>query len=155
MQEATGQAGLMNIMLTIIGIIIVLLAGSIAYSKAFRVKNKIIDVIEKNSVFNNVAQSEIDSVLTDFGYRVIDRDKLKSYCPSNKFEGFDLVESTMQTHLYCVYRSKDNASKTYYYKVVSFMYFDIPVVGNFIEIPVTGETKVFFTESTEKWKIIK
>ena len=49
MREATGQAGLMNIMLFIIGIIIVLLAGSIAYSKAFRVKNRIIDAIENTA----------------------------------------------------------------------------------------------------------
>ena len=53
MREATGQVGLMNIMLFIIGIIIVLLAGSIAYTKAFRVKNKIIDIIEKHNEYND------------------------------------------------------------------------------------------------------
>ena len=50
MSDATGQAGLLNIMLAIIAIIIVLLAGSISYSKSFRVKNKIIDIIEKHNI---------------------------------------------------------------------------------------------------------
>ena len=72
MREATGQAGLMNIMLFIIGIIIVLLAGSIAYSKAFRVKNRIIDAIEKQGEFNSTSKKTIDEGLKDIGYKTID-----------------------------------------------------------------------------------
>ena len=154
MQEATGQAGLMNIMLTIMGIIIVLLAGSIAYSKAFRVKNKIVDIIEKYGTYNDTSRVEIESTLTNIGYRTTNNTLQGSHCPSDKFDGFKLANIVPQ-HLYCVYKSDSNSEGTYYYKVVSFMYFDLPVVGRFIEIPVTGETKTFYSKSTDDWKTVK
>ena len=155
MQEATGQAGLMNIMLTIIGIIIALLAGSIAYSKAFRIKNKIVDAIEKYTLYNDEAKTEIEKSLTSVGYRTMDSSKLYSYCNKNKFAGFTLIDTPRPNYLYCIYKSNSNSSGTYHYKVVSFMYFDIPVIGKFIEIPVTGETKTFYSKKIDEWKTVQ
>ena len=155
MQEATGQTGLMNIMLAIIGIIIVLLAGSIAYSKAFRVKNKIIDIVEKYEIYNDDSRREIESTLTNIGYRVIDQKTYNSHCATDKFDGFTLDARVAPGHLYCIYKSNNTSDGTYYYKVVAFMYFDIPVVGGFIEIPVTGETKTFYSQQGEEWKTVK
>ena len=150
MKEATGQAGLMNIMLFIIGIIIMILAGSIAYSKAFRVKNRIIDIIEKYGEFSATAQSEIELTLTNIGYRSVSVNTSASHCP--KVTGF--VNQLGSQHLYCVYKSEKNSSGTYFYKVVAFMYFDLPVIGNFIEIPVSGETKIFYPIK-EDWKTVQ
>ena len=115
MQEASGQAGLMNIMLTIIGIIIVLLAGSIAYSKAFRVKNRIVDAIEKNNGYTN-AKDSIEKTLEDIGYRTIDKSNYTSYCPSDKFPGFELVTNKYPGYFYCIYKKSTGNT---YYKVVS------------------------------------
>ena len=150
MQEASGQAGLMGIMLTIIGIIIVLLAGSIAYSKEFRVKNRIIDTIEENSGYNSAAKTTIEKTLSDIGYKTIDKKKYLSYCPSDKFAGFDLVTSQYPGYLYCIYKRNTGEE---YYKVVSYMYFDIPFIGNQILIPVTGETKII--RSNSSWKTVE
>ncbi len=153
MQEATGQAGLMNIMLTIIGIIIILLAGSIAYSKAFRVKNRIVDIIEKYNVYDNNSATEIENALTDIGYRTMKKTEYLSRCNSKKFSGFTLDTTSYPSHMYCIYKAKSKDS--YYYKVVTYMYFDLPVVGNFIQIPVTGETKMLYSKSTAEWKTVK
>lgn len=150
MREATGQAGLMNIMLFIIGIIIVLLAGSIAYSKAFRVKNRIIDAIEKQGEFNSTSKKTIDEGLKDIGYKTIDNSKYLSYCPTNKFGGFSLETKNYPGYLYCIYK-KDSGNL--YYKVVSFMYFDIPFIGSYLLIPVTGETKVLYPK--DSWKTVE
>ena len=72
MSDATGQAGLLNIMLAIIAIIIVLLAGSISYSKSFRVKNKIITTIEQYEGNcgneNSACNQEIISYMKELGY---------------------------------------------------------------------------------------
>lgn len=150
MSDATGQAGLMGIMLSIIAIIIVLLAGSIAYSKAFRVKNRIIDAIEKQNGYNSVAKTNIDKTLGDIGYKTIDRSKYLSYCPTNKFTGFTLETNQYPGYLYCIYK-KSSGEK--YYKVVSFMYFDIPFIGSHLLIPVTGETKILY--SGDSWKTVE
>ena len=150
MREATGQAGLMNIMLAIIGIIIVLLAGSIAYSKAFRVKNRIIDAIEKENGYNKTSKAKISDALTEIGYRTIDSSKYNSYCAKDKFSGFDLVTTTYPDHLYCVYKKSEGSL---YYKVVAYMYFDFPLIGNYLFIPVTGETKVIYEK--DSWKTVE
>lgn len=149
MQEASGQAGLMNIMLTIIGIIIVLLAGSIAYSKAFRVKNRIVDAIEKNNGYND-AKDSIEKTLEDIGYRTIDKSNYTSYCPSDKFSGFELVTNKYPGYFYCIYKKSTGNT---YYKVVTFMYFDIPLIGNYLYIPVTGETKILYPK--DDWKTVE
>ena len=99
MQEATGQTGLMNIMLAIIGIIIVLLAGSIAYSKAFRVKNKIIDIVEKYEVYDDNSRREIESALTNIGYRVIDQKTYNSHCATDKCPGVTLASKVKPVNL--------------------------------------------------------
>ncbi len=151
MREATGQASLMNIMLTIIGVIILLLAGSIAYSKAFRVKNKIIDIIEKNNVYDGDARIIIDEALLDIGYRLRDSSiSMTEMCHSN--DGYTLIQSWQSNYLYCVYKSNNSTSEEYYYKVVTFMYFDLPVIGSYIRIPVSGETKILYRDSD--WKTV-
>lgn len=154
MQEATGQAGLIGIMLTIIGVIIVLLAGSIAYSKAFRVKNRIIDIIEKNNKFSSTAKSEIELALASIGYRTMPKARYRNHCSSDKFSGFILDSSQVPGYLYCVYK-KTISDDSYYYKVVSFLYFDIPIIGSFVEIPVSGETKILYSKSTDEWKTVQ
>lgn len=151
MREATGQVGLMNIMLYIIGIIIVLLAGSIAYSKAFRVKNKIIDIIEKNNVYDSNARAEITSTLTEIGYRTTTKEEYEQKC--KRIDGYTLDTTAYPNHLYCVYKSNKSTRSQYYYKVVAYMYFDLPVVGAYIKIPVSGETKVMFLD--DDWKTVE
>ena len=157
MQEATGQAGLMNIMLAIIGIIIVLMAGSIAYSKAFRVKNKITDIIEKNYGYpgnSNATKKEIDETLRGIGYKTIQPSSYVSYCPTDKYKdsGYSLVTGSYPGYLYCVY-SKQHSKGNYSYKVVAFMYFDLPLVSKLVLIPVTGETKVIYPK--DNWKTVE
>lgn len=157
MQEATGQASLMNIMLVIIGIIIILLAGSIAYSKAFRVKNKIVDIVEKYYGYpgkSSVAKNEIDDTLREIGYKTITPSKYLEYCPKDKYKdsNYELVTQKYPGYLYCVYK-KDQGSGSYSYKAVAYMYFDLPVISKLILIPVTGETKVIYPKND--WKTVE
>ena len=151
MREATGQVGLMNIMLFVIGIIIILLAGSIAYSKAFRVKNKIIDIIEKHNAYDSDARDEITSTLTGLGYRTASKNDYTKNC-KDKISGYTLVTNAYPNHLYCVYKADNSTSKKYYYKVVAYMYFDLPVIGAYVKIPVSGETKVLYAD--DDWKTV-
>ena len=152
MREATGQVGLMNIMLFVIGIIIILLAGSIAYSKAFRVKNKIIDIIEKHNIYDSNTNSEITSTLTSLGYRTASKQDYEKNCKST-IDGYKLETNSHPNHLYCVYKSNNSTNKKYYYKVVAYMYFDLPVIGAYIKIPVSGETKVLYAD--DDWKTVE
>ncbi len=149
MSDATGQAGLLNIMLAIIAIIIVLLAGSISYSKSFRVKNKIIDIIEKHNVYDEDARTEIEQTLSKLGYRTSDRKDYNTLC--EEVTGFQKVTDKTSNYYYCVYKTNDSSEEKgiYTYKVVVYMYFDIPFFSNAIKIPVSGMTKTLYKDNTK------
>ena len=156
MREAIGSSLLLNIVIVIIGIISAFLISSIAYSKAFKAKSRIISVIEEygdNCNFNdytNECKNKIESVLSDMGYS-----SNISYDCHDLDDHEHLVYDGSDGHRYCVNRytlcdyssvtngCKDDSNVSYYYKVYTFMHFDIPLIGQFLEFKVSGETKLF------------
>lgn len=47
MKEAIGTSMVFNLIMIFLGIFIILYVSSIAYSKGFKVRNRLIDIIEK------------------------------------------------------------------------------------------------------------
>ncbi len=142
MKEAVGNAGVVSIAITIIGIIIIIFVSSLNYTKAFKVKNRIVDIIERyNDGYargnRNKIDSEIASTLRELGYRVDTRNK-----GCSEKEGANLVYNSSGNYRYCIYENESNRGK--YYTVVAFMYLDLPVINELLEFPVSGETKVFY-----------
>lgn len=139
MKSATGNALLMNIIIIFLVAVMFLLVTSISYTKAFRVKNRIIDIIEHhNGDFSTGdIQTNINTSLSSIGYRYNNGKEcpeMEGVSEENTYTGTD--------YLYCIYTYNSNRGK--YYKVIAYMYFDFPVIGDYIEIPVYGETKVFY-----------
>lgn len=130
MREAIGSSLLFNLIIVFIVLMIAFLAGSLSYSKAFKVKNRIIDIIEKNEGYTDESKKEINESLGNMGYRV----------SSDKNCGPDDISGNT-SYEYCVYEyTQKEGSK--YYKVTTYMYFDIPVIGGLLHFPVSGETKI-------------
>ncbi len=125
MREATGNALLTMMITSIITIIMVFFVGSLSYSKAYKVKNYIINEIEENGGWDNNLQSGIDSYLKDSGYRIF-----KNKCDS----GYINSDSNYD---YCIYKNKKNN----YYQVVTFTRFEFPVIGEVVTFKIKGETK--------------
>lgn len=151
MKAATGNAMLINIMIVFIVIVLALIVTSISYTKAYRVKNRIVDIIEKHN--GNFSSDEITNEINDNLKKIGYRYNTGQYtCPTGTNRspltpnqtGITFSEETYHgnDYLYCIYAYSTNRGK--YYKVIAYMYFDIPVVGNYINIPVYGETKVFY-----------
>ena len=172
MKESIGNAFLFNIIIVFVIILIGFFIGSLDYSKAYKVKNKIVEEIEKEgeaaetveetaNAYNENTIAEISNWLkggasrngktynaTGVGYPLNTNGgkNTSSFC--NEKEG-TLVSRT-NDYEYCVYLMEDHVDEDhiyYYYRVVTFMYFDIPVVsefaGNLLRIPVVGETMTF------------
>lgn len=168
MRESIGSAMLLNIVIVIIGVISAFLISSIAYSKAFKAKNRIISVIEEYngacdfSDFQDGCANKIEAVLSNMGYS----SNISKECERAANDGDDnsniidvlRVYSGEGGHKYCVYKytlcdytrvngnrkCSDKSNIQTYYKVITFMHFDIPVIGQFLEFPVSGETKTFY-----------
>lgn len=147
MKEAIGNALIFGIVITFIGIFILLFATSSSYTKAFKVKNKIVEILEKyddilgiNVVdatgLSNVVEEEINSVLSESGYRI---SIYPNACPSRN--GVDPINKGITSNYeYCVYQY--STVKGTYYGVTAYIYYQIPVIGIELRFPVYGETKI-------------
>lgn len=138
-----GNVFIINFVIVFVGIFIFFFTGSLAYTKAFKVKNKIINIIEENKGYDRTDVdfiTEINTYLAEAGYRTV----TSGSCPN--IDGMTLQNgignnNIVNSYLYCVWEN-DNESERYY-RVQTYMYFDIPIIGQTITIPVYGETKIF------------
>ena len=163
MNESIGSALLFNLVLVFVIVLSGLFIGSLAYTKAFKVKNKIIEEIEKNGEYSSNpekayddAEGEIISWLNSksdsgfgIGYRKNTNAGSRVSCP--KYKDTTAI-NTISDYEYCIYMintcvDSDNRNLKkdkcgLYYHVTTFMYVDFPIVDQF-SIPVNGETMTF------------
>lgn len=143
MRESIGGAWLLGIVMTFIVLFASFLAISINYSKAFKVKNNVVDLIEKNEGMTKKAVDDIYAYLETQGYI------LKGKC-SPGYTGFDRDgKADSSEALYCVKKTTITHTdlEKSYYSVEVFFRLDLPVVGKLFTFRVTGETmSIYFAE---------
>ncbi|MDD2409387.1 MAG: hypothetical protein PHD03_01545 [Bacilli bacterium] len=141
MREAIGGTWIFGIVIIFIVLFSSYLAISVNYSKAFKVKNAIVSMIEKYEGHGQEVQNLIKDYNKSVGYGV------SSNC-SDRGEGYDNVNTTAGIRSrYCVKcieadnsESRNRMHKSYY-NVTVFFKLDLPIIGNIFVFPVTGETK--------------
>lgn len=175
MRESIGSALLLNIVIVIVGVISAFLISSIAYSKAFKAKNRIIAVIDEYdgvcdfANYTDECANKINDELKDMGYS----SNISAECKKNAYNSYvndnSGVKDVEPRYLgdnglkYCIYefilcdvtrvngnrQCKDSSNVYHYYKVKTFMHFDIPLIGSFLEFPVSGDTKMYIDRFAE------
>lgn len=147
MREAIGGSWLLGFVMLFIVLFSAYLAVSVNYTKAFKVKNKIINIIEENEGFStsvgdvsskpndqlassNRTEDKIYYYLRDIGYATTKINNTK--CPSGD----------MYAGGYCI--EKVCTSQGAYYKVTSFIKIELPLIWDSFVIPIKGETKVLY-----------
>ena len=157
MREAIGGTWLLGLVLTFIVFFASFLAVSINYSKAFNVKNNIVDLISKYEGNNCNARNKIEDYLYGVGYLVM------GTCPENYYayglQGNYLGESVSGNGVkgyYCVAseETSNTVIKKQYYRVVTFFRLDLPMVGDLTTFRIKGETEAIYfpTDSSEEKK---
>lgn len=155
MKEAIANAGVFNIIIVFVIVLLSFFIGSLGYSKAYKIKNRIIDEIEKDGEYSESTQYNIENWLSEIGYRF--NNDLSFSCPSQEYNGGSVETINNSSDFqYCVYKfdncAGDRDSETgkcskpkasVYYRVIVYMYFDVPIINNLIRLPVVGETKSF------------
>ena len=154
MKESINNALILNIVIIFLFVMAILFAGSTAYTKAFKVKNKIINILERNesslvgkTQFPSEITSEIDQALSDIGYRIeknVDqkcKNSMNKRFKNSRYDTTPIITGT--NYNFCVTRFHDDSDvmQGEYYAVITYMYFEIPVLGKTLEFPVYGETK--------------
>lgn len=139
MRQALGNAFITNIVITFVVILIAVVISSLSYSKAFKVKNMIIETIEENGGFNNNTRTQIDENLSSVGYR-INRNSVQNCEVGDRTQ--ETALNTSNNYRYCVVEKR--TIRGIQYRVTAYMYFDLPVIGNNMEFPIHGETRIFY-----------
>lgn len=147
MRESIGTAFLLNFIVVFIVFIMMFLAATLSYYKAYRVNNYILHSIEKFEGYNNYSKAEIKNKLGSIGY-----DATNISCPNTRFEKNTYnVEGKLQNSSsdgYCIYlywdenpKSKGTGKNVYYsYGVVTYLKLEIPIISRLIKLPVYSRT---------------
>lgn len=141
MKDAISGAMTLQIIVIFMLIINCYLAFSVNYTKAFRVKNEIRSIIEKNEGLTCSAIDQINELMINVNYGV---QKGERNCP----EGYETAELT--NGLFCYKYQKVDISGTSdenskykgaYYTVLTFVDVDIPIFNRiFPEIALLNDT---------------
>ncbi len=141
MKEAIGNSAIFTIAIVLISLIITVFLSSLNYSKAFKIKTHIIDIIENYEsgyIESNRDQinNEIEAYLREAGYRVNVKNQ---QCPT--IDGRNALNNPYN-YRYCIYEY--NSTRGNYYRVLTYMYLDIPILSDVLQFQVAGQTKVFY-----------
>lgn len=152
MRESIGGTWILGFVVLFVVLFSGYLAVSVNYTKAFKAKNKIINVIEENEGFtttNFVGQIE-SQTLDSLKNSNSTEDKIYAYLKeigyaTTKLDSNKCESGNMYSGGYCI--KKVCSSNGAYYKVTSFVKIELPIVWSTFTVPIKGETKViYFTE---------
>ncbi len=157
MREAIGGTWIMQLVIIFMLLFVAFLALSLNYSKAFQVKNDILSMIEKKEGVTNDTIKLINNYLSASGYNV------QNTCPENSYGISNLSSNTgvkvgandSNKYYYCIEKlnspSPHNNSKVYY-KVETFFYFNLPVLGEIFKFTINGSTNDIIPSSGDLLK---
>ena len=161
MNEGVGSTSVIVIIVVFIAIVSSYMAYNVNYTKAFRMKNKIISLYEEyDGNCDSSCSAKIQSYAQDIGYAVSAIDS--NACRNNPFipNSDSDEEVTTETHApyYCAYKVKErksghssvfkdnNSEPGFYYRVVTRIDIEIPIIQNVMNLRVlnvSGDTKTF------------
>lgn len=156
MREAIGATWLFGIVITFIALFSGYLAFSVNYSKAFKVKDGIVERLQKHNGLNKNSVNDITDFLSNIGYNSSGR------CDTNNNiqKGIPYIgitetgEAKKQPNTegstdatkynYCIQKVSTNGAtgqlSSGYYKVVVFFSLSVPVINLGTNFSVSGET---------------
>lgn len=142
MRESIGSIALYNFIIIYIIITFGFLCGMVSYNKAFKINSRVIGAIEKYEGWNDGSRKEADYVLGVLGYR---RKSSTFSCPNRDNAS---VLNNSSAYQYCVYDMGYDKDRYYKYGVTTYIYIDLPVVGN-LSFPIHGTSnRIYkFTDS--------
>ncbi len=138
MRDAVGGTFMIYVFVIFLAVYITFVAVAFNYARAFKVKNKVIDIIEQNEGIRDFNDTSSDSVLgqiDEYLARVSYLIDCKNVSDEDNCYGRGyLIEEVRATS------SVDGMTATYY-KVTTFIRLEIPFLDLGFTIPVKGETR--------------
>jgi len=154
MKEAIGNSFLVTLAITLMSLVMVILVASFVYSKTYKVKNRIINIMEKRAEYTSEGEGnvkdEIYQALAQMGYRV---NSSTRRCPSidipDPTSGTEnnvklLHDTNFGSYDFCLYEIR--TSRGYYYHVITYTHYDVPIIGETLNFTIKGDTRTIYEE---------
>lgn len=141
MREAFGGAFTIKLMLIFLAIYIAFIAVALNYAKAFRVKNKIIDIIEQNEGIDSYIDTKEGSVIGDINSYL---NTVSYYVNLANIKNNNTENINCYDRGYCIEETTASVSDgitSKYYKVTTYININFPFFKLNFNIPITGETR--------------
>ena len=156
MNEGVGNASILVIIMVFITVVSAYMAYNVNYTKAFRLKNKIIATYDKydgKCDSTSACWDEIEEYAHDIGYTK--HNSLR--CDRDRPAGASMSQ---ERFYFCEYKIdvdnsgtgsdiQDEGKENYYYRILTRIDIQIPIVQNVLSLralTVTGDTKVYTVE---------
>jgi len=131
MKDSVGSTVLIQIFVVFMVVFIILMASILNYTKTFRIKNQVVNIINRHGGYTSDAREEIKDYIS----------KSSIYGQCVLLEGTnDFGSSTTDRCEIKEYKVKDAVGGSYY-KVRVYVTFMFPLIKETLQIPITGETK--------------
>lgn len=144
MRQTIGGTWLLQLMIVFILLFVGYIVLTLNYSRAVKIKNEMITMVEKNEGLNENSISMINHFLlsSNYGTTGVCENKDGVYgALSLESDELETV-SAGEKYYYCVKKYK-GTNKTNYYQITIFYKFNLPVIGNASSFTIKGTTSNF------------
>ncbi|MBE6161217.1 MAG: hypothetical protein E7158_03255 [Firmicutes bacterium] len=148
MREVIGGTWITQLVIVFMFVFAAFLALSINYSKAFKIKNEVLNIIEREEGLTDNAIKLTNNYLVNTGYNT------KGKCPKNswgitvrgigQYDKKFIENSSNKKYSFCVRKVKSTANNfrnRAYYELRLFFKFGLPVIGDITTFDVEGQSK--------------
>lgn len=145
MRDAFGGAFSIKLMLIFLILYVSFICVALNYARAFRVKNRIINIIEQYEGYNKDNSTYVDEMINEYlnnaGYSIKYDDTRKANGESVSGCEADFNGFIGKGRGYCINQIIDTSTKSTYYQVETYMKFTLPIVNVNFPIAIRGETR--------------
>lgn len=157
MKDAFGGSFILRIMLIFFVVFICFMTASITISKTFRIKNNIINLLERSDPmeYRNTIE-KIDAYLGKVSYNYSDNNNIEDNCRNAGGMKTDygacivtyknLINSDRVDQSDAANVTNFDDVKSVYYKVITYVVVDFPLFHLGTVIPISGETKIIYLD---------
>lgn len=161
MRDAVGGTWIFSLVITFTLIFTAFLVLSLAYSKAYKVKNEMTSMIEKYEGLTTVSRTGMDGTGTSYHglgsitimnlYLKNNNYVTKGTCDAGDYATDDLDSSTLikvsgsssSKYFYCISYKSDSECKTIF-RITVFYDFNLPVLGKLRKFSISGQTNEIY-----------
>ncbi len=148
MRESQGATFLFQIVIVFVLLFTGYLCLSINYARAFRVKDEVVNIVERNKGYVDVTQKEVAAYLKKVGYRTTgkcDNDIDDQNGPYTAYDANGESQGTGNKGVFCmrkvVSNSGDDETPTrVYYQVQVFYRLDLPIFSDTFVFKASGDS---------------